>query len=121
MSKLKGLTVTYGRKQSTGNYSNVDIVATATVEPDSGESDAVAMLKAMAYCRNHVMLELSGPFPTLKQKIDGLPLDLEAVEAMQTIANLPEAVQQALVESGIDPDRFIYSLLPENVEAAFKQ
>lgn len=121
MAKLKELTVTYGRKQSTGNYSNVDIVATATVTPDAGESDAIATLKAMAFCRNHVLVELSGPFPQLKQKLENLPLDLEAMQAMQTIASLPEAVQQALVESGIDPDRFIYSLLPENVEAAFKQ
>lgn len=121
MAKLKELTVTYGRKQSTGNYSNVDIVATATVTPDAGESDAIATLKAMAFCRNHVLVELSGPFPQLKQKIDGLPLDLDGQLGMATFDTLPAEAQQALLEAGFDPDRFIYSLLPESVEAALKQ
>ena len=119
MPKLKEVTVTYGRKQSTGNYSNIDLQVTATVTPDKGESDSAAALKATAFCRNHVLVEMCGAFPALRQKIDGLPLDLDAIEAMQTIASLPENVQQALVEAGIDSDRFVYHMLPENVEAAF--
>ena len=123
MPKLKEVTVTYDRKQSwqtqAGNWSSMHIDFSATVTPDKGESDSAAALKATAFCRNHVLVEMCGAFPALRQKIDGLPLDLDAIEAMQTIASLPENVQQALVEAGIDPDRFIYHMLPENVEVAF--
>lgn len=120
MPKLKEVTVTYGRKQSTGNYSNIDVVMTATVQPDKGESDTVASLKAMSYCRNHVIRELSGPFPALKSKLNDLPLDLDGQLGMQLFDDLPEQVQQAMIENGIDPDRFIYSMLPENMEAELK-
>lgn len=119
--QLKEITVTYGRKQSTGNYSNVDIVATATVTPDNGENETVVALKAMAYCRHHVLVELSGPFPQLKSKIENLPLDLEGQQGLSSFDTLPTDVQQAMVEAGIDPDRFVYSMLPENIEAALKQ
>ena len=118
--KLNELTITYGRKQSTGNYSNIDIVVTATVQP-GGESDAVAALRAMAFCRNHVLREMSGPFPALRQKIEGLSFDLDGELPVQSFDNLPEDVQQAMVENGIDPDTFIYSFLPQNVEAELVQ
>lgn len=116
MTTLKELTVTYGRKQSTGNYSNLDIQVTATVQPD-GESDVVAALKAMRYCRNHVLREMSGPFPALRKKIEGLPFDLDGENPVQLFDGLPESVQQAMVEAGIDPDTFVYSFLPQQIDA----
>lgn len=121
MPKLTSVTVTYGRKQSTAPYSNIDLQVTATVEPDKGESSDVAALKAIAYCRHHVMAEMSGPFPALRPKLDGLSLDLEGQRALHSFDKLPEAVQQAMVENGINPDTFIYSFLPQNVEAELKQ
>ena len=121
MPKLTSITVTYGRKQSTAPYSNIDLQVTATVEPDKGESSDAAALKAIAYCRHHVMVEMSGPFSPLRPKLDGLSLDLEGQRVVHSFDSLPTDVQQAMVENGINPDTFIYSFLPESFEAELKQ
>ncbi len=125
MPKLTSVTVTYGRKQSwqtqAGNWSSITIEQTATVEPDKGESSDVAALKAMSYCRHHVMAEMSGPFPALRPKLVDVTLDLEGQQALHSFDKLPEPVQQAMVENGINPDTFIYSFLPESFEAELKQ
>jgi len=120
MPKLKEITVTYEREESTRPYCNATVRKTVVVQPLPDEPDGVASLKAMAYCRNHVLAELSSIFPALRKRLDGLPLDLDGQLGIQVFNNLPEEVQQAMVENGIDPDRFIYFMLPENVEAELK-
>lgn len=113
---LKEITVTYARKQQTQKWCSIDLDCTVTCTPDSGESDALVALKAFEFARNHVLREMSGPFPSLKSKVDGLPLDLEGIQPIQLFHVLTDKSQQALIEEGHDPDRFVFILLPEFIE-----
>ena len=120
MPKLIEIIEKYGRKQSTGNYSNVEFEKTVIVQPNPGESDIEASFKASQFVRNHVLLQMSAIFPGLKPKLEGLMLDLDGNTPLRLFDTLPEDVQQVMIENGIDPDRFVYFMLPENVEAELK-
>lgn len=80
--KLKTISVTYGRKLNTGDYSSAhcEISLWADLDDDDDEAVAAEALRAMA--RNQVMLELARVEQKLAAKVEGV------------FAGLPVSVQK---------------------------
>ena len=70
--KLKTISVTYGRKLNTGDYSSAtsEISLWADLEEGDDEASAADALRAMA--RNQVMLELARIEQKLAAKVEGI-------------------------------------------------
>jgi len=79
--QLKSISVTYGRKLNTGDYSSAhaEISLFADLEEGDDEASAAEALRAMA--RNQVMLELARVEQKLAAKVEGifagLPIDVK--------------------------------------------
>lgn len=83
--QLKTISVTYGRKLNTGDYSSATCEISLWADMEDGDDEAAAAEALRQMARNQVMLELSRVEQRLQAKVEGV------------FAGLPVSVQKQLV------------------------
>ncbi len=82
--QLKTISVTYGRKLNTGDYSSATCEVSLWADLEVGDDEAAAADALRAMARNQVMLELARVEQRLQAKVEGV------------FAGLPVSVQKQL-------------------------
>ena len=79
--QLKTISVTYGRKLNTGDYSSAHAEISLWADLEDGDDEATAAEALRTMARNQVMLELSRVEQRLQAKVEGvfagLPIDVK--------------------------------------------
>lgn len=79
--QLKTISVTYGRKLNTGDYSSATCEISLWADLEDGDDEATAAEALRQMARNQVMLELSRVEQKLAAKVEGifagLPIDVK--------------------------------------------
>lgn len=88
--QLKTISVTYGRKLNTGDYSSATCEISLWADLEDGDDEATAAEALRTMARNQVMLELSRVEQRLQAKVEGV------------FAGLPVSVQKQLVNGNGD-------------------
>lgn len=88
--QLKTISVTYGRKLNTGDYSSATCEISLWADLEDGDDEATAAEALRQMARNQVMLELSRVEQRLQAKVEGV------------FAGLPVSVQKQLVNGNGD-------------------
>lgn len=70
--KLKTISVTYGRKLNTGDFSSAHAEMSLWADLEEGDDEAAAAEALRAMARNQVMLELSRVEQKLAAKVEGI-------------------------------------------------
>ncbi len=83
--KLKTISVTYGRKLNTGDFSSAHAEISLWADLEEGDDEAAAAEALRQMARNQVMLELARVEQRLQAKVEGV------------FAGLPVSVQKQLV------------------------